>query len=142
MGRYVFLEDIALADCAIEVGGRDLNDLFETVARAMAEIMVDPATIAVTVRREIALSASALDLLLFDWIAELVFVKDSEQLIVTETTVEVTVSPSCRLTARVAGGRIDRARTILRADAKAPTLHQFVLAPDGEGWRARIVIDI
>jgi len=142
MGRYVFLDEVALADCAIEVAGRDLNDIFETVARAVAEIMVDPATIAVTVRREIALSASALDLLLFDWIAELLFVKDSEQLIFTETTVEVTALPPCRLTARVVGGRIDRARTILRADAKAPTLHQFVLEPAGEGWRARIVIDI
>ena len=142
MGRYVFLEEIALADCAIEVAGRDLNDLFETVARAVAEIMVDPATIAVTVRREIALSASALDLLLFDWIAELIFVKDSEQLIVTETVAEVTVATPCRLTARVAGGRIDRERTILRADAKAPTFHQFALEPAGAGWRARIVIDI
>jgi protein archease len=142
MGRYVFLEDIAVADCAIEVVGRDLGDLFETVARAVAEIMVDPATIAVTVQREIGLSASALDLLLFDWIAELVFLKDSEQLIFTDTTVAVTGPPACRLTARVAGGQIDRGRTILRADVKAPTLHQFALERDAEEWRARIVLDV
>ncbi|MGH7334298.1 MAG: archease [Candidatus Rokuibacteriota bacterium] len=142
MGRYVFLEDIAVADCAIEVVGRDLGDLFETVARAVAEIMVDPATITVTVQRDIELGASSLDLLLFDWIAELVFLKDSEQLILTETAVTVTAPPTCRLAARVTGGRIDRAQTILRADIKAPTLHQFALEGDAGDWRARIVLDV
>jgi SHS2 domain-containing protein len=44
--------------------------------------------------------------------------------------------------ARVGGGPIDRARTALRADAKAPTFHQLGLAPRDGGWRARVVIDI
>jgi len=142
MGRYGFLDEIAVADYALEVVGGDLSDLFETVARAVAEIMVDPTTIAVTVRREIRLIAPALDLLLFDWIAELVFLKDSEQLILTETTVTATTPPACRLIAQVTGGRIDRARTILRADVKAPTLHLFAVEPVAEGWRARIVLDV
>ena len=111
MGRYVVRDDVAVADCALEIEGRDLNDLFETVARAVAELMVDPATVATTVRREIALAAPALDLLLFDWIAELIFLKDSEQLIFTETSVAVQAEPPCRLVARVAGGLIDRERT-------------------------------
>jgi SHS2 domain-containing protein len=142
MGSYAFLEDIALADCAIEVDGRDLDDLFETVARAVAEIMVDPATVASTVRRAIALSADALDLLLFDWIAELLYLKDSEQLVFPRVDVNVTEGHPCRLTAQATGGVIDRERTSLRADPKAPTFHQFALDPHGAGWRARVVIDI
>ena len=142
MGHYTVLEEIAVADCALDAVGRDLSDLFETVARAVAEIMVDPATIAVTVQREISLAASALDLLLFDWIAELVFLKDSEQLIITDTTVRVTGSPAYRLTAHLTGGRIDRSRTILRADVKAPTLHLLTVEPVADGWQARIVLDI
>jgi SHS2 domain-containing protein len=142
MGRYAFLEEIALADCAFEAEGRDLNDLFETVARALAEIMVDPATIAVTVRREVGLAAEALDLLLFDWMAELIFLKDSERLVFTETAVEVSPGQPCRLRAHGAGGTIDRARTRLRADPKAPTFHQLALEPHGAGWRARVVIDV
>ena len=46
------------------------------------------------------------------------------------------------LTARLAGGPIDRATTALRADAKAVTFHQFALEPRERGWRARVVIDI
>jgi SHS2 domain-containing protein len=142
MGRYVVREDIALADCALEIEGRDLGDLFATAARAVAELMVDPATVVIAVRREIALSAASVDLLLFDWIAELIFLKDSEQLILTETAVTVDAGPPARLVARVAGGPIDRRHTALRADAKAPTLYRFGLEPMAGGWRARVVIDI
>src|SRR5262245_32056353 len=59
MGRYVVREDVAVADCALEIEGRDLDDLFETAARAVAELMVDPATVPTAVRREIALSSPA-----------------------------------------------------------------------------------
>jgi SHS2 domain-containing protein len=142
MGRYTVQDEVAIADCALSIEGRDLADLFETAARAVAELMVDPATVAVTVRREIALVAPALDLLLFDWIAELIFLKDSEGLIVTETAVAVDGGPPCRLAARTAGGLIDRQRTILRSDAKAPTFHRLAIEPAAGGWRARVVIDI
>ncbi len=143
MGRYVVLEDVAVADCALEIEGRDLDDLFETVARAVAELMVDPATIATSLTRDLALSAPSLDLLLFDWVDELIFLKDSEQIVLTEVAVDVpAATPPCRLAARATGGRIDRERTLLRADAKAPTLHRLSVEPDGTGWRARVVIDI
>ena len=31
MGEYRFLEDVALADCAVDIEGRSLDDLFETI---------------------------------------------------------------------------------------------------------------
>jgi SHS2 domain-containing protein len=142
MGCYVVLEDVAVADCALEIEGRDLDDLFETVARAVAELMVDPATIATSLTRDLALCAPSLDLLLFDWVAELILLKDSERIILTEVSVDVPVATPWRLAARATGGRIDRERTLLRADAKAPTLHRLGVEPAGMGWRARVVIDI
>ena len=142
MWTYAVREDVAVADCALAIEWRDLGDLFETTARAVAELMVDPATVAATIRREIALAAPALDLLLFDLIAELIFLNDSEQIILTDTSVAVETGPPCRLVARVAGGPIDRERTALRADAKAPTLHRFGVEQTAEGWRASVVIDI
>ena len=142
MGRYEFLDSIALADCAIEVEGDDLDDLFETAARAVAEIMVDPETIQATVERKVSLTADSLDLLLYDWLSELIYLKDSEQIVFTRAEVEVQPEPPCRMTARLMGGQIDPALTGLRADAKAVTFHQFALEPRGRGWRARVVIDI
>ena len=142
MGRHVFLESVAVADCAMEVEGDDLDDLFATAARALAEVMVDPATVPSSVERRLTLTAPSLDLLLYDWLSELIYLKDSEQLVFPLAEARVAEGTPCRLDARLAGGVIDRATTALRADAKAVTFHQFALAPVARGWRARLVIDI
>jgi SHS2 domain-containing protein len=141
MGTWTVLDAIAVADCALDVEGADLVDLFATAAGALAEVMVDPATVARDVERHVHLEAEALDLLLHDWLGELIFLKDSEQLVFPETAVSVQTTPPA-LDARLRGGRIDRARTALRADPKAVTFHEFTLAPRDGGWHARIVIDI
>ena len=142
VGRYEVLEDVALADCALEVEGRDLNDLFETAAGALAELMVDPATVETSVERRIALSADKVDLLFYDWLSELIYRKDRDREVFPQARVRVSGDGPFRLEADVHGGVIDRARTALRADPKAVTFHRFeVIAVDG-GWRARLVIDI
>lgn len=142
MGRYEVLETIAVADCALEVQGSDVADVFETAALALADLMVDPATVVPDVEWTITLEASSLDLLLYDWLSELIYLKDREQLVFPAAEVEVDNGQPCRLTARLTGGRIDAGRTGLRADAKAVTFHQFALEPRDGGWHARVVIDI
>jgi SHS2 domain-containing protein len=142
MGRYEFLEDVALADCAVEIEGETLDDLFETAAAALARLMVDPATLAITEERSIDLEAAALDLLLYDWLSEMIFLKDRDSRVYPTTHVRISGTGPYRLAARVQGGVIDPARTALGADPKAVTFHQFALQPANGGWRARVVIDI
>lgn len=142
MGRWTVLEQVALADVALDVDGHDLDDLFATAARALADLMVDPATLGSDQTREIALSAPRLDLLLFDWLSELIYLKDAQGQVFPEVAVHVVDGEPARLDARLRGGRIDPARTALRADPKAVTFHQFALERRGAGWRARIVIDV
>jgi SHS2 domain-containing protein len=142
MGSYAVIDDMAVADCALAIDGHTIADVFETAARALAELMVDPSTIGTGARRTITLEARALDVLLYDWLGELIFLKDSERLVMTHTAVTIETGSPCRLRARCVGGVIDRARTALRADPKAVTFHQFTLEPRGAGWHARVVIDI
>ena len=142
MGRWTVLEEIAVADCALEVEGDSLDDLFETAARALCELMVDPATVAPTVERTVSLVAGAVDLLFYDWLSELIFLKDRDREVFIRTQVRVTTASPWRLAARLEGGSIDPERTALRADPKAVTFHRFAVEPAGSGWRARVVIDI
>ena len=142
VGRYRFLEDVALSDCAVELEGRDLSDLFETAAVALASVMVDPATLATTTEREITLTAAELDLLLFDWISELIYRKDRDREVFPRAEVAVSGSGPYESRARVQGGVIDAERTALGADPKAVTFHQFSLGRVNDGWQARVVIDI
>jgi SHS2 domain-containing protein len=141
MGSWTALETMAMADCAFDIHGRDLDDLFATAAALLADLMVDPATVARDVERAVQLEARSLDLLLHDWLSELIFLKDSERLVLPEARVSVRAEPPA-LTARLTGGCIERGRSVLRADPKAVTFHQFLIEPRGDGWYARIVIDI
>jgi SHS2 domain-containing protein len=144
VGRYEVLEDVAVADCALEIEGRDLDDLFETAAGALVELMVDPATVELSVERRITLAADTVDLLFYDWLSELIYRKDRDQEVFPQTEVRVGGDGPVRLEADMRGGVIDRARTALRADPKAVTFHRFAVTPlEGDGgWRARLVIDI
>jgi SHS2 domain-containing protein len=142
MGRFAFVEDVAVADCAIDIHGRDRDDLFETAAAALAEVMVDPATVVLTSDRDVALDGEALDLLLYDWLSELIFFKDRDREIFPRCQVRVSGDGPFELTARLRGGSIDPERTALRADPKAVTFHQLAVEAGAEGWRARVVIDI
>jgi SHS2 domain-containing protein len=142
MGRYEVLDGIALADCALEIFGADLDDLFGTAARALAELMADPATLARDLERRVDLAAPSLDLLLFDWLGELIALKDAEGAAFPEVDVHVESGTPCRLHARVAGGRLHgEAGVALRADPKAVTFHLFRVEPWSGGWRARVIID-
>jgi SHS2 domain-containing protein len=142
MGHYRFVEHIALADCAIEIEGADLNDLFATAAAALAALMVDPATVPMEVERSVTLEAEERDLLLYDWLAELILRKDRDREIFPSAEVRVDDGERCTLSARIRGGAIDAERMALRNDAKAVTLHAFALERRGDGWRAQVVIDV
>jgi SHS2 domain-containing protein len=142
MGRWRVVEDVALADCALDLEGESLDDLFETAALALAALMVDPATVAVTLDRAIALEAAELDLLLYDFLSELIFLKDRDRAVFPRCRASVGGEEPFHLRAVLGGGTIDPERTILRADAKAVTFHQFALERAATGWRARLVIDI
>ncbi|HEX9821891.1 MAG TPA: archease [Methylomirabilota bacterium] len=142
MGRYEVLETVAIADCALAVEGTDLDDLFTTAARALAELMVDPATLTPSLERRVVLEAVALDLLLFDWLNELIGLKDSEGAAFPGVEVQVEQGPPWRLRARLVGGPLHGGTAALRADPKAVTFHLFRVEPWAGGWRARVVIDI
>jgi SHS2 domain-containing protein len=142
MGSYRYLEDIALADCAIDLIGSDLGDVFETAARALTDAMVDSSTMELTVTRHVALEAVSLDLLLFDWLSELICQKDERSEVFVRIQAVVSGKGPFRLDAQLGGGRIVPGRTTRRADPKGIALHMFLLEPCPGGWHARFVIDL
>lgn len=143
MGRFRYLEGMVLSDAAIDLEGNSLDDLFGTAAVALADLMVDPATVPSTVERTIALAAPKADLLLFDWLSELIFRKDRDREVFTHAETRVSGGGDAwRLEARLRGGSLLEPGVERRSDAKAVTFHQFALVPADGGWRARVVIDI
>lgn len=142
---FRFLEDIALADSAFEARGTTLSDLFTVSARAVIETLADPATVAPAVSKTLARHDRNLPELLFDWLADIVFLKDAEGMVFHDATCTVTedrTEEGWRLTGTLTGEPIDPRRHDLRADVKAITKHRYEVRQDKSGWVATVVMDI
>ena len=138
---FKFLPDVALADIAFEAESDTVDGLFETCALAITEIMVDPKTLRPTVERKLSLQSVDLDRLLYDFMTELIIMKDVDSLLFGEFEVRVsTEGTSLQAVAR--GETIDRERHRLRNDVKAVTMHLFGVKREGKSWKTTVVLDI
>jgi SHS2 domain-containing protein len=139
---YRYLEDIATADAAFEVEGKTLEELFRDAAIATFEVMADTGTVKPEVTRRIELENEDVDNLLFDWLSELVYLKDAESLIFRRFDVDIRKNDAYKLKATVSGEPINQRKHSLRSDVKAVTYHMFEVKKTGENWTARVVLDI
>src|SRR5215468_10830250 len=87
---YRYLEELGTADIAFEATGRDLPELFSDAADATANVMIDNLeAIEPRETRQIELSNDKLDMLLFDLLEELIFLKDAERLLLRVREVQI-----------------------------------------------------
>lgn len=141
---WEFLDGVAIADVAFRAYGPDLDTLFRNAAEATVEVMVDElSSVEAQVRREVALSEDDLEMLLFDFLQELIYYKDAEELLLRPERVTVTEQDGgYRLSATLAGEPLDRKRHPLNADVKAVTMHRFGIRETAGGYEADVVVDI
>ena len=139
---YRFLEDIATGDAAFEAEGRTLEELFREAAVATFEVMVDTMGVEAKITREVELKNEAVDGLLFDWLSELVYLKDAEAILFSKFNVNIKKNDAYELKARVSGENINQQKHILRSDVKAITFHMFEVKKTEENWTARVILDI
>jgi len=141
---YKFLEEIGIADIAFEAVGRDLPELFRDAADATMNVMIDNLdAIEPRETRNIELSNEKIDMLLFDFLQELIYFKDAERLLLRTREVRIDErDQKCFLKAEATGEPLDAARHHQRADVKAVTLHGFSVEKEDDVWKARVLLDI
>jgi SHS2 domain-containing protein len=141
---YKFLEEISTADIAFEATGRDLAQLFSDAADATMNVMIDNLdAIEPRETRHIELSNDEIDMLLFDFLQELIYFKDAERLLLRARNVRIQQRDERYfLKAEAAGERLDATRHHQRADVKAVTLHNFSVEKADDNWKARVLLDI
>ena len=141
---YEFLEDIAIADIAFQAWGKTLEELFITAGDATINAMIDNLeAIELKETRTFRLENDELDMLLFNFLQEFVYYKDSELLLLRAQQVQIEEKNSeYHLTAVTQGERLDRDRHEERVDVKAITLHRFQLEKTDDGWTAMVILDI
>ena len=140
---YRFREDMAIADVAVEVKAKTLYQLFADAGMAVAEQSANPKTVKPKIKKTIVLKEANLEKLLFNFIEELIFIKDSECMVFNKFKVAVKQGKKeCALNAVVYGDTINQKTQELHTDVKAITLHLFEITKTKEGWKAFFVLDI
>jgi SHS2 domain-containing protein len=141
---YQYLEEFGTADIAFEATGRDLAELFRDAADATTNVMIDNIeAIQPRETRRIDLSNDKLDMLLFDLLQELIFLKDAKRLLLRVREVLIhKKDETFFLKAAAEGEPLDVERHHQRADVKAVTLHDFSVERTAGGWKARVLLDI
>ena len=109
---YRYLEEIGTADIAFEAAGRDLPELFSDAADATTNVMIDNIeAIRPRQTRQIEVSNDKLDMLLFDLLQELIFLKDAERLLLRMRQLEIEEKDEKLFSARNSRGRTARCET-------------------------------
>src|SRR3989344_924242 len=90
--KYKILDHTA--DVMFEVYGKTLNELFKNAATAIFDTMVKRSTIKIKIKKEIELESSNVEQLLFDFIEELIYIKDAEYLIFKDFKIKIRLQGS------------------------------------------------
>jgi SHS2 domain-containing protein len=141
-------------DVGVRLAGRTLDELFESAAGAFTETITNPAPIEPRRLLSVTLESPALDLLLVDWLSELLYRFELEQFLASAASVHVEQSagaapargaaPSAdwRLHAALRGEPFDAGRHAIKVLVKAITYHALEVVEDASGWHATVVFDI
>jgi SHS2 domain-containing protein len=141
---YRYLEGLTSADIAFEATGKTAEEMFESAGVAVLGTMVhDPKKIKPKVKRMIEKTASDIGKLLFDFIDELIFLKDAEQMFFSKFKAKISGKEGdYSLIVEARGEKIDPKRHDIVIDAKAVTMHKFEVKQTPSGWRAQVIIDV
>lgn len=141
---FRFLDEIATADVAFEVWGESREELFASAADALLLTMVaTPEEVAPRQELTLRMEHEELDLLLFTFLQELVFLKDARRLLLHAAALRIDEREGVfHLEAVVRGEEIDTRRHHLLVDVKAVTLYRLRIVSEDAVWKGTVVLDI
>jgi SHS2 domain-containing protein len=143
-GEYQYTDEDAGGDIGFTARGSSLPELFTACWTAALNAMVrDPDSVRGKVKKTLSLRNTALDMLLHDFLQELVYLKDAEDLFLRAENIRFRdESGSFALSCDLRGERIDPSRHERLLDVKGVTFYRFSVARTGGGWEARVVLDV
>ena len=132
------------ADVGFTIEAATVNELFEGAAILTFEVMTDLKKIKPISIKTVEIESETIEKLLFDFIDELIFLKDAEYMLFSEFHIEVTEQKKGKATlkAELVGEEINPKKHELKVDVKAVTLHHFYLKKEQGKYKASIILDI
>jgi SHS2 domain-containing protein len=138
---YAFFDHTG--DVGVVVRARTLALAFADAASALTDTITDRRLVAATRSAAVELVSTAADLLLVDWLNDLVYRFETDGLLVARADVSVADEDGqWRLRGTVSGESLDPARHSIRTLVKAATYHALDVSRAGDQWEVRFVLDV
>jgi SHS2 domain-containing protein len=138
---YAFVDHTA--DIAADLTGRSAGELFASAAQALTDTITDLSAVCPVVTQSVTLEAGSLEDLLVDWLNELLYRFEVQNVLVSDASVTVREDAGrWYLAATVGAERFDPAKHPARVLVKSATYHGLRITHEQGTWAARIVFDI
>lgn len=138
MKRFEFIDHTA--DLGFVVYGEDLKRLFENAGEAFFSVITDLEKVKRIIERKIEIKGESLERLMVDWLNELLYLHEVENLLFSQFEVESVGQEG--LKARVKGEPLEEERHPIKTGVKAVTYHQIHVAQEEGVWRAQVILDL
>ncbi len=140
MKDFEYLEHTA--DAEFIAYGRTVDEAFVHAALALANLMVDPKLVRPAIEKAVDLAGDALDILLADWLSELLYIFEVDRIVFGRFDVHIVENDgSYRLTAKVWGESIKEHPDVF-LHIKAVTFHDLRFEKRNNIYEAQVLLDI
>jgi len=137
---FEFLEHVA--DLRFMAYGKSLNDCFQNSAKAMFSAISDMKSIDEKDMKRIALKAEDLEVLLHDFLSELLFLFETKGLLFKKFHVSIDRNKGYRLKAELYGEKFNPKKHEIKTEIKAVTYHEMLIERRNKEWVAEVLCDI
>ena len=127
------------ADIGVRGYGATPAEAFEQVALALTAVVTYPDFVATNQRIEVTCEAPDIELLLVEWLDQLVYLMATRSLLFSRFKVHIAGN---RLAAQAWGEAIDVARHRPAVEVKGATFTELKVVQQDGGWMAQCVVDV
>lgn len=128
------------ADIGLIVYGENLKALFENAGEAFFRLITDVRRIRYRVEKRIDIGGESLDRLMVDWLSELLYLHDVENLLFRRFKVESAGEGGLRAVAK--GEPFQEGVHVIKTEVKAVTYHRIEVRQENGHWRAQVILDL
>ena len=131
------------ADMGVVAEGETLEEAFREAARALMDLMVDIDTVEKRIERKIIVKSEDLYSLLYDFLTELLIIRDSEGIVFSDFQIRIErEGDGYRLECIAYGEELDREKHRPKEEVKAITYHKMEIGKENGKYVIKYIVDI
>ena len=136
---YEFLEHTA--DLKFRATGKSFEEALAESAKALFEAIAGKSEIDAKTEREFTVTIHLKEILVHDFLTELIFLFSTEHMLFSEFDLELKEALGYKLTAKVKGEEYDEKKHKLLKEVKAVTYHDMKVEETADGWVIEVICD-